>query len=81
MSRPKPIYTLEIARDIVELFEDLLDKHGIMIPDGDREGLEGEACLYGTTYWDLLGDVESILVDAMVEIVTETPIVSGEWAH
>lgn len=81
MSRPKPIYTLEIARDIVELFEDLLDKHGIMIPDNDREGLDGEACLYGTTYGDLLESVESILVDAMDEIVTETPIVSGKWAH
>ena len=81
MSRPKPIYTLEIAREIVELFEDLLDKHGIMIPDDDREGLDGEACLYGTTYWDLLGDVDSILVDVMNECGTEAPIIPGEWAH
>lgn len=52
---------------IVELFEDLLDKHNIMIPDDDRTGDDGEACLYGTTYWYLIDDARSILASYVDE--------------
>lgn len=47
--------------EIVELFEELLDKHNITIPDEDRTGDESEARLYGTTYYDLEEEVVSIL--------------------
>lgn len=46
---------------IVDLFEELLDKHGIYVPDEDREGGEEEACLYGTTYYNLVDQVKEIL--------------------
>jgi hypothetical protein len=47
----------EYSVEIVELFEDLLEKHDITIPDEDRTGDEGEARLYGMTYSDLEDDV------------------------
>ena len=51
----------EYSIEIVELFEELLEKHNITIPDEDRTGDESEAGLYGMTYYDLEEDVVSIL--------------------
>ena len=57
----------KLACEIVELFEDLLDKKGIEIPcDDELESLErhfdgNEAKLYGMEFWTLVDDVESIL--------------------
>lgn len=51
----------EYSVEIMELFEDLLDKHDITIPDEDRTGDESEARLYGCTYYDLEEEVVSIL--------------------
>lgn len=58
----------QYAGDIVELFEDLLERNDITIPDDDREGDDGEARLYGVTYGDLLEDTISILQDMIYEI-------------
>lgn len=58
----KIIYTHNVASDIVGLFEDLLEKFDITIPDDDREGNEGEARLYGQTYSDLLDETEGLLI-------------------
>lgn len=49
------------AMRIVELFEDLLEEHGMMIPDDDRTGAEGEAPIYGVTYGNLVDDVEALI--------------------
>lgn len=50
-----------VAILIAELFENLLDEHNIYVPDEDRTGEEGEACLYGTTYYNLVDDIDEIL--------------------
>lgn len=57
-----------IANEICELFEDILDKHNIDIPDEDREGNEGEARIYGMTYAELEDKVKEILVDFAEQI-------------
>ena len=46
---------------ILDIFEDMLDEKGIMIPDDDRTGDEGEACLYGCTYGDLEEEITALL--------------------
>lgn len=56
-----------IARRIIDKFEDLLDEHGINIPDGDRTGSEGEAPIYGCTYADLIEEICEILYDYIDE--------------
>lgn len=58
----------EYSIEIVELFEELLEKHNITIPDEDRTGDESEARLYGTTYYDLEEDVVHILSKLVLRV-------------
>lgn len=61
------------AFDICELFEDLLDKHNITIPDEDDDQREPDNCarLYGMTYANLEDEVVSILRQFANEIDPE----------
>lgn len=54
-----------VAAEVVEEFERVLDKYGIYIPSKDRDGDGGEACLYGTEYSDVLDAVEEIIFSAL----------------
>ena len=79
------IYTEEVAHDIVEKFEELLDKHNIYIPDEDRQ-LEDDpdntAKIYGITYWDLLEDVENLIVElcGICNVKTKQSVWNGgQW--
>lgn len=56
------------AAAICELFEELLDEHDITIPDDDRTGAEGEAKLYGCTYFNLELAVTDILRSLIDEV-------------
>lgn len=58
----------EYSVEIVELFEDILEKHNIDIPDVDRTGDDSEARLYGMTYANLEDDVLEVLT-SLVETV------------
>ncbi len=58
----------EYSVEIVELFEELLEKHDITIPDEDRTGDEDEARLYGCTYSDLEDDVLYILSQLVLRV-------------
>jgi len=49
------------AMGIIGLFENLLHSHGIKIPSEDREGFEGEACIYGKEYYTLEDSIIDIL--------------------
>ena len=59
--------TRGIAIMILDIFEGMLDEKGIMIPDEDREGEEGEACLYGSTYYDLEDQITELLCNYIDE--------------
>lgn len=50
-----------LAIMILDIFEDMLEEKGVMIPDDDRTGAEGEACLYGCTYGDLEEEITALL--------------------
>jgi len=52
-----------VAIEILDEFEELLDRKGIMIPSENREGREEEACIYGTEYYEL----EDVITDILVE--------------
>ena len=58
----------QTSKDICNLFEDLLDKHNIKIPDEDRQGEESEAPIYGITYAEL----EEQVTDVLTNILNET---------
>ena len=51
----------DLAFAIIGDFEELLSEHDIMLPSADREGLEDEACIYGSEY--------DVLEDGIVEIL------------
>jgi len=53
----------QVAIQILDEFEELLDEKGIMIPSDDREGREAEACLYGTEYYRLEDTIADMLVE------------------
>ena len=44
---------IDTADDIIDIFEDLLDKLDIALPDEWREGEEDEARIFGDTYYGL----------------------------
>lgn len=50
-----------LAIMILDIFEDMLDAKGVMVPDDDRTGDDGEACLYGCTYGDLEEEIVALL--------------------
>ena len=52
-----------VAIEIMDEFEEMLDRKGIMIPSEDREGREEEACIYGTEYYELEDAITDILID------------------
>lgn len=41
------------AADIIDIFEELLDKLDITLPDEWRDGEEDEARIFGDTYYEL----------------------------
>jgi hypothetical protein len=59
--------TRATAIQIIEVFEDLLDQYGILIPDDDRTGAEGEAPIYGITY----GNLENKICELLYEVIDE----------
>lgn len=59
------IYTHDEASRIIELFENILDRYGIIVPspEDDQRDVDNMVGLYGSTYSDLLDDVENTLID------------------
>lgn len=58
----------QYAASICDKFENLLDEHNIDIPDEDREGGDGEARIYGSTYAALEEAVGEVLVALINEV-------------
>jgi len=58
------IYTHDEAAKIIELFEDILTENDIHIPspEDDERDENNMVGLYGSTYGDLLDEIEEILI-------------------
>ena len=61
----------QAAFDILNVFEDVLSKHNIIIPSEDREGDKSEACLYGSEYYAAEDEIKDILAKLVFDTVTE----------
>lgn len=48
---------------IIDIFEELLEKHNITIPDDGRAGDEGEARIFGDAYYELEEKIDNFLDD------------------
>lgn len=59
---------LAIAANIIDLFEDLLEKNNITLPDACRIGDPDESRIFGDTYYTL----EDSIVRILERLVTTT---------
>lgn len=72
----------QYAQSICELFEDILEKHDITIPDSDRnsQGEDEEAArIYGETYFNLEDDITNMITEVVnrvkredIEVISDT---------
>lgn len=75
------IYTRDIAAKIVERFDDVLSSYDISVPspeddDRDEDNMVG---LYGSTYYDLLDEIEHDIIELLND-VTKREIVSYQFS-
>lgn len=76
------IFTHDEAMLIIEMFEDVLNKYGIIVPspeDDDKED-DNETALYGSTYSDLLDGVEEKLIEILRNHKPDTEVVEYEFS-
>lgn len=74
------LYTHDLAAKIVEMFEEVLDSQGVILAspeDGEKEP-DNKACLYGSTYSDLLDEVENRLISICEEYSVQ--YIGGEFS-
>lgn len=63
-NQQEPVYTHDLAAECVELFENILDAQDVTLtsPEDDEKEEGNGARLYGSTYSELLDNVEDIFV-------------------
>ena len=78
----KKIYTHDEAARILDAFEEVLSRYDIHIPspeDDEREP-DNMVGLYGSTYSDLMDDIEGMLIDVISAAAHGAEVVSGEFS-
>ena len=67
------IYTQQIAADIAEEIDNVLDSYDITVPspeDDQRDELDG-ARLYGSVYWDIVSSIEEYLIYTIKDLIQD----------
>lgn len=82
MSEPNTIYTHDEAARILEMFEDVLSAFDISVPSPEDDEREPDNMigLYGSTYSNLLDDVEGHIIDLLKKHTSGTRIVENEFS-
>lgn len=64
------VYTHDIAAQIVENFENVLEEQNITLtsPEDDEKEPDNAARLYGSTYCDLLDVTEAIIIQTLEQV-------------
>ena len=76
------IYTHDEAARIIELFEEILCANDIIVPspEADEKDDEKAAVLYGSTYSDLLDDVEEALLEIVKRAKSGQDVIPYEFS-
>lgn len=69
--RKKGITEKEFAEEILEIFEERLDKLNISLPDKNRESNSTESRIYGSNYYDLRDEIEDLIYRNKKRLVIE----------
>lgn len=56
----------QLAIEIIEKFENLLEKHNIQLPNEERQQDQSEACIYGRDYFDLEDEITELLENKLL---------------
>lgn len=78
----KIIYTHDEAAKMIEMFEDILLKNDICIPSPEDDEREPDNMmgLYGSTYSDLLDNIEGLLIDIISLCKQGSEVVKYEFS-
>ena len=76
------IYTHDEAARIIELFEEILCANDIIVPspEDDEKDDDNAAVLYGSTYSDLLDDVEEALLEIVKKAKSGQDVIPYEFS-
>lgn len=77
------IYTLDEATRVADLLEDALVKYDISVPspeDDDRDP-DDDVGLYGSTYSDLVDDVEGTLISLLDQAAKDAQAIDPNYVH
>ena len=76
------IYTHDEASKIIDEFEDILSRYNIHIPspEDDQREEDNMVGLYGSTYSDLLDNIEERLIVLLAKHTTTTELISYEYS-
>jgi predicted RNase H-like HicB family nuclease len=83
MSRKNVIYTHDEATAIMDMFEDVLSRYSISVPspEDDERDEDDMTGLYGSTYSDLLDNVEDHLQGLLERHSQETEVIPGVYSE
>lgn len=75
------IFTHDEAGRIIEFFEDILERYGIVVPspEDDERGVDNLATLYGSVYGELMDRIEEVLID-LVARAKDSPVITYEYS-
>lgn len=78
----KTIYTHDEAARIIDMFEEILEQHNVRIPSPEDEERDSDNIvgLYGSTYADLLDDVEALLIGLIEDAAHGCEVIEYEFS-
>lgn len=76
------VYTHDLAAEILEMVEDVLDEYDITVPspEDDERGEDNGARLYGSVYSNLADSIEAVLIDVFQRARDGAKLVSDEFS-
>ena len=76
------IYTHDEAALLVEIFEEILESNGIIVPspEDDEKEHDNGAVLYGSVYSDLLDEVESRVIELLERHDSDSQVIPYEFS-
>lgn len=82
MEKKSTIYTHDLAAEIMERFEDVLERYDITVPspEDDEKDADNGARLYGSVYSELADDIETILIEMAEDVKRGCDVVTDEFS-
>lgn len=75
------IYIRNETADILDMFDDVLTKHGIKVPspEDDERDEDNDAALYGSVYYDLFDDLMYTLMHIVEQVRAGEEVITDGW--